>query len=193
MKQYTIIAGPNGCGKTTLYRSVLKDCGIVLGERISADEIRKKQGLCDFGAARVVDLRAKQCIKDDISFNQETTLAAVTFLDAFVLPAIESGYQVYMYYTIVATPKLAHKRAEEGKNIRKDRDHSVDFDVLKKRFFLSQKVFPRIFPYCSYVEVFDNTNDMDLIWRTDNGELVFLNEELIKTSITKYLFDSISK
>ena len=77
MKIYTIIAGANGVGKTSLYQ-ILKSSDD-LGERINIDEIVSAKGswmdkLLQIKATRTAMSMLNKYIANEITFHQETTL-----------------------------------------------------------------------------------------------------------------------
>lgn len=79
MATYTIFAGVNGAGKTSIYESVYYNKN-KYEKRINTDEMVARIGSwkdsnlqikCAREAVKLID----NCIKNDISFNQETTLS----------------------------------------------------------------------------------------------------------------------
>ena len=78
-KTYTIIAGINGAGKTSLYNVISSDPNIPLGERVNIDEIVRRYGdwrdsLLQVRAARQAMHMIESFIAQGVSFHQETTL-----------------------------------------------------------------------------------------------------------------------
>ena len=83
--RYTIIAGINGAGKTSLYNVLLGQSGSdALGVRVNADEILKEAGgdwrdtMAQLSAGREALTRINTCIDTGVSFHQETTLPGPT-------------------------------------------------------------------------------------------------------------------
>lgn len=79
MKTYTIFAGVNGAGKTSIYKSIYYDENKD-EKRINTDEMVARVGSwkdnnLQMKCAREAIKLIKQYISEDISFNQETTLS----------------------------------------------------------------------------------------------------------------------
>ena len=80
---YTLIAGINGAGKTSLY-NVFRDDGN-LGKRVNIDEIVAAQGdwhdtLLQIKSGRIALEMINYYIENGISFHQETTLPGSTII-----------------------------------------------------------------------------------------------------------------
>lgn len=79
MKTYTIFAGVNGVGKTSIYKSIYYDENKD-EKRINTDEMVARVGSWKDNNLQMKCVREaikliKQYISEDISFNQETTLS----------------------------------------------------------------------------------------------------------------------
>ncbi len=79
MKTYTIFAGVNGAGKTSIYKSIYYDENKD-EKRINTDEMVARVGSWKDNNLQMKCVREaikliKQYISEDISFNQETTLS----------------------------------------------------------------------------------------------------------------------
>ena len=74
MKVYTIVAGVNGTGKSSL-TSVLKNQCTDLGVVIDADKIAREHGSNQLAAGRAAVERIRLCLSRGICFTQETTLS----------------------------------------------------------------------------------------------------------------------
>ena len=84
MKNYTIFAGVNGAGKTSIYKSIYYNENI--GEkRINTDEMVSRIGHwqdnnLQIKCAREAVKLIKKYIVEGISFNQETTLSGKSII-----------------------------------------------------------------------------------------------------------------
>lgn len=155
-KVFTIFAGVNGAGKTSLY-SVLKNVS-ELGERINIDEIAGKIGswrdtLVQIKAARVAMNNISDCIEKGVSFHQETTLPGFTVLRQ-IKKAKAAGFRIKLYYigidNIETAIKRVHRRIEKG-------GHGIEDSVIIKRFENLPQRLRVIIPLCDRVVFYDNT------------------------------------
>lgn len=101
MPTYTIFAGVNGTGKTSIYRSIYynenKD-----EKRINTDEMVARIGSwkdnnLQIKCAREAVKLIKQYILEYISFNQETTLSGKSIIKNIKF-AKEKGFYIIMNY-----------------------------------------------------------------------------------------------
>lgn len=84
MKNYTIFAGVNGAGKTSIYKSIYYNENID-EKRINTDEMVARIGSwkdnnLQIKCARDAVKLIKQYILEQISFNQETTLSGKSII-----------------------------------------------------------------------------------------------------------------
>ncbi len=153
---YTLFAGVNGAGKTSLY-SVLKNVS-ELGERINADEIAGKIGswkdaLVQIKAAREAMKNISDYIERGVSFHQETTLPGATVIRQ-IKKAKAAGFRVKLYYVGLDSIETAilrvHRRIERG-------GHGIEDSVIIKRFENLPQRLRVIIPLCDRVVFYDNT------------------------------------
>ncbi len=153
---FTLIAGINGAGKTSLYWT-LNRAG-ELGERINIDEIAKQQGnwkdgAVQIAAGRIALERVKDCIARRVSFHMETTLPGRAIVKQLQL-AKEAGFEILLYFVGVEMVDVAidrvHRRMAHG-------GHGVGDSLLLKR---NDQLLPNlrmILPLCDRAVMFDNT------------------------------------
>lgn len=157
MKQYTIFAGVNGAGKTSLY-SVAFENNKLFGERVNSDELVREigdwsnKGVQFIAGKRTIEL-IETYIKEGVSFIQETTLAG-TSIPRFVQSAKDVGFKIVMYYVGVNSPEIAKERVRE--RVLKG-GHGIDEGIIERRYYVSQKKFISLIPQCDEVFVFDNS------------------------------------
>jgi predicted ABC-type ATPase len=153
---YTIFAGVNGAGKTSLY-SVLKNVS-ELGERINIDEIASGMGnwrdtLIQIKAGREAMNRIIGYIEQGVSFHQETTLPGPTIV-RHIKKAKAASFRVKLNYVGLDSIETAivrvHRRVEKG-------GHGIDDSVIIKRFENLPKRLRAIIPLCDRVVFYDNT------------------------------------
>ena len=175
IKKFTIFAGINGAGKSTLFYSEAKrDLGI----RLNSDEILHSLGLdwqdpsAQILAGKKLLQLQKECLANEVSFNQETTLSGQTIFNA-INKAKELGYIIHLKYVGVATPDIAKKRVKE-RILRGG--HGVSEGTIDRRFSTSKENFLKIYPLCDSVIIYDNTEQMTCVASLKNGELTIIQE-----------------
>jgi len=170
LKVYTIIAGVNGAGKTSLFE-VLRSSAF-LGERVNIDEIALIYGswrdmLVQIKAGRTAVKKINEYIKNGVCFHQETTLPGPTILK-YAKMAKEHGFYIRLYYVGVDSVDTAlervHKRVENG-------GHGIDDEIIEKRFFSMAKELRALLPLCDEAIFYDNTVRFRLVAIWDKGEL----------------------
>jgi predicted ABC-type ATPase len=153
---YTIFAGVNGAGKTSLY-SVLKNM-TELGERVNIDEIAFKLGnwrdtLIQIKAGREAMNRINRYISLGVSFHQETTLPGPTVI-RHIKKAKAVGFRVRLNYIGLDNIETAigrvHRRIEKG-------GHGIDDSIIIRRFENLPRRLRVIMPLCDRVVFYDNT------------------------------------
>lgn len=174
-KKFTIFAGVNGAGKSTLFYS---EANRDLGIRLNSDEILHSLGLdwqdpsAQILAGKKLLQLQKECLANEVSFNQETTLSGQTIFNA-IKKAKELGYTIHLRYVGVATPDIAKKRVEA--RIARG-GHGVSEGTIDRRFSTSKENFLKIYPLCDSVIIYDNTEQMTCVASIKNGELTIIQE-----------------
>ncbi len=172
---YLLFAGVNGAGKSTLYRSQLwirPDMPLLI-ERVNADEILLEQGgdwrnqTDQIRAGREAIRRIRSLLANRASFNQESTLSGKTVLRT-IREAYGLGYYVCMHYVGVQSADLANERIAHRMQTG---GHSIDAEVVRRRWQSSQDHFLRAVPLCDETLIFDNTWQMKLVARLKLGKL----------------------
>ena len=156
MPVFTLIAGINGAGKTSLYHILKTEDG--LGERINIDEIVKTFGgwrdrEAQVKAGKNALKRVDECIVNGISFHLESTLPGMTVLRQ-IKKAKEHGFVIRLYFVGVDDIDTAisrvHKRMSLG-------GHGVSDAFIRKRFSRLLPNLRMIIPYSDYSVFYDNT------------------------------------
>lgn len=177
-KEFTLIAGINGAGKSTFYSmDKISDEAILKNSiRVNADEILTELGLDwrnttdQFTAGKLTAKKLKACEAGEDSFHQETTLAgnAHTFIRR-INTVKTNGFYVRLIYIALESDSLAKQRIAE--RVKKG-GHGIPDDIVEKRYLQSLNNVKRIFPLCDEIRVFDNSLDM--------LHLVFLRNNLLE-------------
>ena len=153
---YTLFAGVNGAGKTSLYRILNKyeDMGV----RVNIDEIVASEGNWKDNVLQVLASRRAlrmigDCIDKRQSFNQETTLPGSTIVRQ-IKRAKEAGYHVRLYFVGVENLQTAIKRVqrrvEQG-------GHGVDEELIRRRYEKLPETLHDVLPLVDSAFFYDNT------------------------------------
>lgn len=173
MKTYTIFAGVNGSGKTSIYKSIYFNNNKE-EKRINTDEMVARIGswqdnTLQIKCAREAIKLIKEYIENDISFNQETTLCGKSIIKN-IEKAKEKGFYINLNYVGIDSPDLAkervRKRVSEG-------GHGIPDKDIERRYYESLKNLSKVIPLCNEVNIYDNTEILkDIMYFTDN-ELIW--------------------
>lgn len=171
MKTYTIVAGVNGCGKSSL-TGVLRTEINNLGRIIDTDKITAACGgnLIEGGkkAVALID----ECLEKEICFTQETTLSGRKTL-ATIQRAIAKDYYIRLYYVGLDTMEESLLRIE---NRVKRGGHHINTDTVASRFRKRFDDLLAVLPYCNEATFYDNDNGFVTVAKYKNGELQAVGE-----------------
>lgn len=173
MKTYTIVAGVNGCGKSSL-TGVLRTEIDNLGKIIDVDKITASCGGNAIEGGKKAVALMEDCLAQEVCFTQETTLSGSKTRNT-VKRAIEKGYYIRLYYVGLDTLEESLLRIE---NRVKKGGHDIDSNAVTKRF---QKRFDdllAVLPYCNEATFYDNDNGFVTVAKYKNGELQPIGHKL---------------
>ncbi len=176
-KRFTIIAGINGAGKTSLYH-VLRQTDD-LGMRINTDELAKEYGGFDDPRANIragrtaMELMAKY-IENGESFHIETTLPGVAIIK-HINNAKAHGYTVALCFVGIDDINVAiervHQRMANG-------GHGIGDKFIIKRFSQLNRNLRATLPLCDEAVLFDNTRKFRQIAVLENKRLIDCDRDL---------------
>ncbi len=167
MKTYTIVAGINGCGKSSL-TGVLRTEIDNLGKIIDVDKITFACGGNAIEGGKKAIALIDDCLKKGICFTQETTLSGRKTLNT-IKRAIEKDYDIRLYYVGLNTMEESLLRIE---NRVKKGGHNIDTEAVSKRFGKRFDDLLAVLPYCNEATFYDNDNGFVTVAKYKNGELV---------------------
>ena len=167
MKTYTIVAGVNGAGKSSL-TGVLRTEMTNLGKIVDVDKmIVKCGGNVIEGGKKSIEL-IEECLEKEICFTQETTLSGHRILNT-VKKAIEKGYYIRLYYVGLNSVEESLVRIEN--RVKKGGHNIPDSDVIR-RFNKRFEDLVTILQYCDEATFYDNENGFVAVAEYKNGEIL---------------------
>lgn len=170
MNVYTIIAGVNGTGKSSL-RGVLEGQNVNLGQIIDTYLIAKENNNDLIKAARIAVDKTRDCLNKNISFTQETTLSGRSVLNT-VKKARKQGYYVSLYYIGLSSAEESLSRI--ANRVRKG-GHNIPENDVRRRYGKRFDMIVDVIPYCDEVHFYDNENGFVKVAEIKNGQFRFIN------------------
>ena len=171
MPSYTIIAGVNGVGKSSL-SGVLKSERNDLGYIIDVDKISVENNCTPLDAGKIAINKIDHFLSKNISFSQETTLSGQKTEKTIKL-AKEKGYIIRLLYIGLNTSdeclKRIRNRVEKG-------GHDIGADDVERRYNKRFDDLIKILPYCDDVRLYDNENGFVEVAEYRNGEIITKGE-----------------
>jgi predicted ABC-type ATPase len=167
MKTYTIIAGVNGVGKSSL-TGVLKATRNDLGHIIDPDKLTVAYNGDAVQAGKIAVKKIWQAIFDGVSFTQETTLAG-SFIKNVIKTANENGYFIRLFYIGLSSRDESIKRI---KNRVEKGGHDIPAADVTRRFSRRFEDLTAVLPYCNEAFFYDNENGFAEVGEYQNGELI---------------------
>lgn len=165
MKTYTVIAGVNGCGKSSL-TGMLKAERSDLGTVIDVDRLQMKFGGYILAYRKATE-RIEECMQNNENFTQETTLSGVKAVKT-IRRAKAAGYYIRMYYVAVGSAEESIRRIEN--RVAKG-GHNIKEADVRRRFSGRFKSLLKVLPYCDEILFFDNENGFAQVAEYKDGVL----------------------
>ncbi|MCR6514470.1 zeta toxin family protein [Clostridium sp. LY3-2] len=180
MPQYTIFAGVNGAGKTSIYKSIYfnENSG---EKRINTDEMVSRIGNwkdknLQLKCAREAVKLIKNYISEGISFNQETTLTGKSIIRN-IKYAKSKGFNIVVNYIGVENPEIAKERVRHRVSVG---GHGIPDEDIERRYYESLKNLKEIIEICDELSIYDNTERFRQVVQYDNGVLVWKDKVIPK-------------
>ena len=186
MPTYTIFAGVNGAGKTSIYQSIYYQEN-KNEKRINTDEMVARIGSwkdnnlqikCGREAVKLI----REYINGNSSFNQETTLCGNSIIKN-IKTAKEKGFYIVLNYIGVESPEIAKERVK----IRVSKGgHGIPEQDIEKRYYESLQNLNKVITLCDEVNIYDNSYMFKDIVYYRNGDLIWKDNAI--PSWAKFLF-----
>lgn len=172
MPKYILFAGPNGCGKSTLYHTNSNYSKL---PRINVDEIVRANGL-DWKntqhllkAGKIAVEKLNKYLDSKISFNQETTLCGKGIIQN-IKKAKQLGYSIEIYFVYVESVQLAKERI---KSRVANGGHGIPDKDVERRYIESIQSLSKILNICDKIDLFDNSKQFEKIASIRSGSVIF--------------------
>ena len=145
-----VIAGPNGSGKSTITQFF-----DIIGNYTNADDVVRTTGMSVIDAAKFVDEKRYDSIKNKEDFTFETVLSSQYKLD--ILEKVKAaGYFIKCVFVLTADPKINVERV----NARvASGGHEVPEDKILSRYYGSISNIKKLIELCDILHVYDNSLD----------------------------------
>lgn len=170
MKEYIIIAGVNGTGKTS-FRGVLEGQNVLLGHIVDPDLIARQNDFNTISAGFQAVREIRDYLNRGETITQETTLSSHQ-IKKTILKAKEKGYRIIMYYIGLNTKYESIYRI--ANRVRKG-GHDIPPDDVIRRFENRFASLERIVPLCDKVIFYDNENGFVKVAEITDGVFEFSN------------------
>lgn len=178
MPTYTIFAGVNGAGKTSMYKSIYYNEN-KNEKRINTDEMVAglgswKDNSLQIKCAREAIKLIKEYVLEGISFNQETTLSGKSIVKNIRF-AKEQGFHVVMNYVGLKDPESAKERVK----IRVSKGgHGIPDKDIERRYYDSLKNLNDVIEICDEVNIYDNTEMLKEIAYLKQGKIKWSDKKI---------------
>ncbi len=155
-QQLWLLAGGDGVGKSTFYRTFLAPRGITF---VNADQIACRVApaaaeQASYAAAQIAARIGADLLRQAVSFCFETVFSHPSKID-FVATAKTHGYEIIMVFMYLQNAELnkarAARRVSEG-------GHNVPDDKIEARITRSLQHVRTVLPLCDAVHVLDNSS-----------------------------------
>ena len=171
MKRYTIIAGVNGVGKSSL-TGVLKAERNDLGFVIDVDRIAAESKSGNLEAGKSAIFLIDRFINEGVSFSQETTLSGTRTIKNIKI-AKKNNYTVRLFYIGLGRYEESVKRIKN--RVEKGGHHVDSIDVIR-RYNKRKADLMKILPLCDEVRFYDNENGFVEVGEYKNGGIITKGE-----------------
>lgn len=178
MKEYIIIAGPNGVGKSTIKRITRDFKGM---EYINLDEIVFSVKASDdmhrfIKATQVAVERIDRCFRNNVSFVQESTLAGRS-IRMNIQRAKDAGYKIIIHFigvdsVNICKERIRHRVAAGG--------HGIPDADVERRYKRSFATINDLISDANEIYMYDNTKSFCKVAKYVAGKRIWQCDKLPK-------------
>lgn len=193
----TVMAGPNGSGKTTITNQLLLHQWTGNSFYINPDNIAQEK-FGDWNSHKAI-LKAAQlamelretCLQESQNFIFQTVLSAADKID-FLHRAKQANYFIRLFFIGTASPEINKKRIAQRV---KEKGHHVPDEKVVSRYYKSIENCKKIVSLADRLYVYDNSIDYQtptLLFRSTAGKL----EKQYKPNIDNWalpIFEALEK
>lgn len=173
-KKLWVLAGGNGAGKSTFYKTRLEPLGVPF---VNADILAKKLYPKDpeghsYEAAKIAETMRKQLLQEGRSFCYETVFSHHSKID-FVAQAKSMGYSIVLVFIHLDNSSLNQARVSQRVS---EGGHHVPDDKVNSRIPRVLKNIKETLPLCDHCYLLDNSsldNPYKRIAQTYENKVVF--------------------
>jgi predicted ABC-type ATPase len=151
---FTIVAGPNGVGKSTFARTVLPHVVYINGDEIKRQAKLNLQPMDAFTLRSTIQEKINTLIKERKSFALESNLVS-NYNYAIVGELNRKGYETILYYLGADDLTILNQRIE--KRVREEGLHYVSPEDVKKRYQEALSKLPSNLKYFDKAIFIDNS------------------------------------
>ena len=178
-KQLWLLAGGNGAGKSTFYRTRLEPLGMafinadVLAQQLFPDEAEERS----YEAAKIAETMRLDLLNEGRSFCFETVFSHPSKID-FVAKAKTLGYEIVLVYIHLETASLNQARVSQ--RVSEGGHHVPDEKVISRIPRVMQNI-KQALPLLDISYVLDNSrldNPFQQIAIIKDGQITFTKEPL---------------
>lgn len=178
-KQLWLLAGGNGAGKSTFYRTRLEPLGMafinadVLAQKLFPDEAEERS----YEAAKIAETMRLDLLNEGRSFCFETVFSHPSKID-FVAKAKTLGYEIVLVYIHLETASLNQARVSQ--RVSEGGHHVPDEKVISRIPRVMQNI-KQALPLLDISYVLDNSrldNPFQQIAIIKDGQITFTKEPL---------------
>ena len=178
-KQLWLLAGGNGAGKSTFYRTRLEPLGMafinadVLAQQLYPNEAEKRS----YDAAKIAENLRLELLTEGRSFCFETVFSHPSKID-FIAKAKILGYEIVLVYIHLETAALNQARVSQRVS---EGGHHVPSDKVISRIPRVMKNIKQALPLCDFSYLLDNSrldNPFQQVAVIKHGQMHFTNEPL---------------
>ena len=154
---FTIFAGVNGTGKSTLFYTLEDNFGV----RLNTDELVRSAGKdwknlnAQLEAVRYVMKTQTDCLENGVSFNRETTIPGRA-LSRLIQDAKKKKFKIHLYFVNVESVDICKERV---KNRVENGGHGVPENIIEEGYRVVNQRVAEILNSCDKAQFYDNTFD----------------------------------